>query len=186
MTDRLSDTRIAALPRDHLTGAYAAAALAAWLHDESERAWAGGQPFALCLLDLDHFADVNEIYGRARGDGVLCSIARELNALIRETDTLFRYGGDEFLLVLPGALKSEAAALAGRLLRTIRAAVLPGEPPLSVSLSVGVAAFPQDTLDADELLAVAAQRVQEAKRRGRGQVVASDPSISPDTPAPAT
>jgi diguanylate cyclase (GGDEF)-like protein len=186
MTDRLSDIRIAALPRDHLTGAYASAALAAWLHDESERARAGGQLFALCLLDLDHFAEVNKVYGRARGDGVLCSIVRELSALIRETDTLFRYGGDEFLLVLPGALKSEAAALAGRLLRTIRAAVLPGEPPLSVSLSAGVAAFPQDALHADELLAVADQRVQEAKRRGRGLVIASDPPSPPDTPSPAT
>jgi diguanylate cyclase (GGDEF)-like protein len=186
MTDRLSDSKMAALPHDQLTGAYAPEALAAWLHQETEQARSGGQLFALCLLDLDNFANVNQVYGRSRGDGVLCAFVRELSAAIRATDLLFRYGGDEFLLILPGALKSEAVALAGRLLRTIRATVLPGEPPLPISLSIGVAAFPQDAVNADELVAVADRRVQEAKRRGRGQVVANDTPGAPDEQSPAS
>ncbi|HEX5501071.1 MAG TPA: tetratricopeptide repeat protein [Thermomicrobiales bacterium] len=161
---------------DPLTGTYARAALDDRLRDELDRARHSGEALALCVIDLDYFKSVNDAYGHLRGDRVLHELAGRLSAALRPTDHLFRFGGDEFVLLLPGTPGAQAVALAHRLLDAVRAAPFAGEPPLVLTLSVGVAAFPDDEgTEAPEGLFVRAdQRAYAAKRQGRARVVGGD------------
>ena len=93
-------------------------------------------------------------------------------------DTLFRYGGDEFVLLLPDIEQADALRLAVRLTDEVRARNFPGKPPLAVSVSLGVATYPDDADTADELIGRADRRNYLAKRRGRGGAVADDTDTS--------
>ncbi|HET6229395.1 MAG TPA: GGDEF domain-containing protein, partial [Longimicrobiaceae bacterium] len=128
--------------RDALTSVYAKSALYERLHEEVQRGLRYDEPFSLLLLDLDHFKSVNDAFGHARGDAALTEFADRIQAAARGSDVLFRYGGDEFVLFLPHTLHDDATLLAQRLLAEVAATPLQGTPPLSLSVSVGVATFP--------------------------------------------
>ncbi|HEY1011250.1 MAG TPA: diguanylate cyclase, partial [Herpetosiphonaceae bacterium] len=166
------------LIRDPLTGAYARALLDDRLAEELHRARRYGERFALCVLDIDYFKSVNDAYGHLRGDQILRELVQRLLGLVRASDALFRYGGDEFVLLLPNTLRTPALALAERLLQAVRQAPFGGDPPLSLSLSVGIAHYPADGADADRLFAVADARHYEAKRQGRSRIVVAPPGQS--------
>ncbi len=123
---------------------------------------------------MDFFKTVNDVYGHARGDLVLRQVAERVAGLSRRGDTLFRYGGDEFVLLLPGTGRDEAVRLALRITDGVRAAGFPGEPPLFLTISLGVAAAPGDGDTPAALLAAADRRNYLAKRRGRDGAVADD------------
>src|SRR5262249_8145805 len=123
---------------------------------------------------LDHFKSINDAYGHARGDAVLRLLAERAQALVRQDGILVRYGGDEFVLILPETDRRQAMWTASRLVTEVNGEPLPGSPPLSVSISVGVATCPDDAADSDELLEVADRRNHIAKRRGRARVVGDD------------
>jgi diguanylate cyclase (GGDEF)-like protein len=159
---------------DSLTGAYSRALLSEQLHTEVERARRYNAPCSLMLFDLDHFKSINDAFGHARGDEVLREVARRVRATIRASDQLFRYGGDEFVVLLPNTAKADAAHLAQRLLDTVRATRFEGAPPLSLTLSLGVATCPEDGNDQQALFEKADARNYQAKRRGRARVVADD------------
>ncbi|HWG99499.1 MAG TPA: diguanylate cyclase [Pilimelia sp.] len=159
---------------DPLTGAYSRALLGPRLAEELSRAARSHTGCALFLFDVDYFKSVNDAYGHQRGDQVLHELTRRINGLIRGYDVLFRYGGDEFVLLLPETAKADAVRVALRLTEAIRSTPFPGDPPLSVSVSLGVAAFPDDASDADGLLAAADRRNYLAKHRGRACAVADD------------
>jgi diguanylate cyclase (GGDEF)-like protein len=159
---------------DPLTGAYTRALLAPRLAEELSRASRSTTGFAVLLFDVDYFKSVNDAYGHGRGDEVLQHLCARVNSLIRGYDILFRYGGDEFVLLLPETSETDAVRVALRLVEGIRSVDFAGEPPLSVSVSLGVALFPDDATDTEELLAVADRRNYLAKQRGRACAVADD------------
>jgi len=127
---------------------------------------------ALMLLDLDLFKEVNDTYGHLAGDAVLRSTARRLRESFRDEDRVVRYGGDEFVVVLPGAGDDEARALAERA-RSALATERWIDPAtgrtieLPLSFSIGVAAAPEDGQAGEEVLAVADRQLYEEKRARR-------------------
>jgi diguanylate cyclase (GGDEF)-like protein len=159
---------------DPVSGAYSRALLDARLGRDLARARQTSGDFALCLLDIDHFKTVNDAFGHARGDAVLRQVVERVLGLVRGSDALFRFGGDEFVLLLPDTDASSAFDVAERIATGLRQTAFPGDPPLAVSASIGVAAFPTDATDAVGLLAAADRRSYSAKRRGRGCAVADD------------
>src|SRR5690349_1257386 len=128
--------------RDELTGALSRSALYNNLEQEATRSQLNHTSFSLLVFDLDHFKSINDAFGHSRGDQVLVSFVRRVESVIRTTDLLFRFGGDEFALLLPATDRTHAAVLGRRLVEVIKAAPIEGEPPVTVSLSGGVAAFP--------------------------------------------
>ena len=154
---------------DPLTGAWPRTALNRALEHIDRTAL----PLTLCLIDLDHFKSVNDAFGHLRGDRSLAELSARIGRSIREGDLLFRYGGDEFVLLLPRTDTDVAERIAARILDAVCAQSFPGDPPLHLTVSIGVATASEELGD---LLASADSRLYEAKRRGRGRVVAKDPA----------
>jgi diguanylate cyclase (GGDEF)-like protein len=164
--------------RESLTGCFNRRAFYELFPREVERARRLGQGVALVFLDLDHFKRVNDRHGHETGDRVLQQLAARLLGIIRETDLLFRWGGEEFVILLPHTATSDAPALAER----IRAAV--AERPfathdsyagVSMTVSVGVAGGAGGPIEPDALLARADAACYRAKEAGRNRVVAELP-----------
>jgi diguanylate cyclase (GGDEF)-like protein/PAS domain S-box-containing protein len=138
-----------------------------------------GHAGALLVIDLDNFKYVNDTYGHAVGDELICRVGGVLRERLRETDVLARLGGDEFAVMLPRASLADAQAVAADLLGLIRsqACVLVGERRVRLSGSVGVAPIdPRAELTADELLVEADLAMYEAKETGRDRVAPVDVS----------
>jgi len=155
---------------DHLTGALSRQAFDTRLREELERARLYQYNLSLVFLDLDYFKEVNDTYGHKRGDEVLISFVARVKANLRTTDLLFRFGGDEFVLLLQGVDQSRGPALVQHLLDDVRSMQIIGDPPLTITFSAGLAYFPIDGDTAEMLLEVADRRVYFAKRGGRGRV----------------
>lgn len=160
--------------RDGLTGLLTRKAL---LERASALPKAGGG--GLVLLDIDHFKGVNERHLHAGGDRVLAHVARRLSAMVRLSDDLGRYGGEEFCLLLPGRPADDSAALAERLLADARCqrVRMPDGSEQGYTLSAGVAAcaaWPDSAVGWDDLLARADAALFAAKRSGRDRVICHD------------
>jgi len=143
------------------------------LEDEVARAQRYKTSVSLLMVDLDGFKEINDGYGHVAGDMVLQAVADLLRKQLRATDVPVRYGGDEFALVLPNTTKTEAYAVAEKLLwglRNLRIAVDGPGVTLTTSASVGVAAFGERAHTADALLDAADRALYEAKGAGRDQV----------------
>jgi diguanylate cyclase (GGDEF)-like protein len=166
-----------ALLKDPLTGVYSRAVLNARLEEELDRAHRYQQPFSLLLLDLDHFKNINDAFGHSRGDQVLVEFAGQLAHNVRSADSIFRYGGDEFVVLLPNTPKEQARSTAQRLIESINAFKFSGKPAISLSLSIGLAAYPQDESTPEGLFDIADRRHQLAKRLGRSQVISETPEL---------
>jgi diguanylate cyclase (GGDEF)-like protein len=133
-----------------------------------------GGPLAVVLADLDNFKDVNDQFGHATGDVVLREFAQTLEGGIRDVDLAGRWGGEEFVLVLPGTDLAGAARVAERIRteRADRVVLSPDGQPIHVTASFGVAAFP-DMQTADGLLAAADSALYQAKHAGKNRVMAA-------------
>lgn len=125
---------------DELTGAYQRAGLTELLADLARGFDAAGTNFALVMFDLDHLKTLNDVYGHATGDAALRAVAERTARVLRADDRLFRYGGDEFLLVLPGTTLTEAEAVARRVAGQVTANPVEAAVWVNVHLSMGVAA----------------------------------------------
>ncbi|MFS8102642.1 diguanylate cyclase [Lentzea alba] len=159
---------------DVVTGALARRGLNGCLDGAIARARHIGGCCSVFVFDVDHFKTVNDAYGHARGDAVLRAIVERAESVVRDADVLVRYGGDEFVLVLPETGAVEALQVATRLVDAIGTKPFAGNPPLSVSISLGLATFPDDAADRQSLIELADRRNYLAKRRGRGRAVGDD------------
>jgi two-component system, cell cycle response regulator len=144
------------------------------LCEELDRARRYGLPLSIVLCDLDHFKSINDTYGHLAGDSVLASVADVLRLHARTADVIGRYGGEEFLLLLPSTGIDNAALAARRLLEAIeRHPVTLGEQTVTVTASLGVASVAELPPDGgpDAMLALADKRLYEAKAAGRNRAV---------------
>lgn len=124
-----------------------------------------GQPFALVLFDLDGFKAVNDTCGHEAGDQLLIEVARRVRGVLRESDTLCRWGGDEFVGLFPGVTSAEDVALLARRIKAqFQEPFLFGCEPSRVGVSIGVACFPADGSTAEALLKCADEAMYRAKR----------------------
>lgn len=132
-------------------------------------------PLAVSILDIDHFKNVNDTYGHTAGDQVLRSVAACLRTQIRHPDTIGRYGGEEFLIVLPNSEMQAAAEQASRLCQQIRNFRIDvNEQVTSVTISIGVAQFKVGQETWDELLHRADTALYQAKEKGRDRWAAAE------------
>lgn len=132
-----------------------------------------GDPSSLLLLDIDHFKALNDRHGHLVGDQALRHVAGLLQQSLRHHDCVIRYGGEEFLLLLPGAGAAAAQGVAQQVLASLaqRPLTLPDGSPMALGATIGVAVSPADGRTWPALLACADQRMYEGKRAGRGRVV---------------
>ena len=126
------------------------------------------QPFALLMLDLDRFKEVNDDHGHSSGDTVLLETACRIAAAMRPSDTVARLGGDEFALIMPNAGAREATGKAERLIEVISDRIRVDDAWLSVGASIGVALFPRDGKSVVEIMRNADLALYRAKEAGRG------------------
>jgi len=123
---------------------------------------------AVCLLDLDDFKTINDSFGQGVGDQILVEIADRLTEIIRDDDTAARLGGDEFVLLLNGFSSLDEVDFAvQRIYKSLAQPIILNGNTFNISQSIGVAAYPQDNVDADTLLRHADQAMYQAKRLGR-------------------
>ncbi len=156
---------------DALTGLYNRRFLEESLRRELLLAERTGHPVGVIMGDLDHFKAVNDRFGHLAGDEVLRVFGSLLERNARASDITCRYGGEEFLLILPGMTEEGAIERAEELRRTIEAAhVSYGESQITVTASFGVAAFPRHGRTTDELIATADRALYSAKAGGRNRV----------------
>jgi len=160
---------------DGLTGLANRRAAADALHGEAARAERLQTPLSVVLADLDGFKDVNDAYGHAVGDEVLREFADVLRETLRESDVAGRWGGEEFLLLLPGADLGGAMQLAERVRTGLAARRIPSAPDLRVTASFGVAEYSGE-YNSEQLVATADSALYEAKRAGKDRVVRAVPA----------
>ncbi|WP_144126714.1 bifunctional diguanylate cyclase/phosphohydrolase [Catellatospora sichuanensis] len=176
---------------DQLTGLYNRRFFKEMIDVEAERAVRHHLPLSLVLIDLDHFKDINDTYGHSVGDAVLTDVAQRLRREVRGSDLLCRYGGEEFVCLLPSTPAPAAYELAERLRQTLRgtpAAVAGVAEPVVLTASLGVATVEpgeRGRVDTDALIDEADQAVYRAKALGRDRVVGSG-QPSPTAADPVT
>ncbi len=138
----------------------------------SAQARRDGTPLVLMFVDLDHFKAVNDHHGHAAGDALLQGVGQRLREVLREADVVCRMGGDEFLVLMPGAGEDVAAQAAARVIAHLREPqALPGvAEPVRVGASIGIARFPADAEDFDALVHAADIAMYRSKQLGRGRL----------------
>jgi diguanylate cyclase (GGDEF)-like protein len=156
---------------DPLTGLLNRAALETRVLELEQQAHLTGGAVSLVLCDLDRFKRINDTYGHERGDAVLRDVAYEIRKALRSFELVYRIGGEEFLVLLPGIDPDEALSIAHRI-RVAVAAARPGEVTLTISAGVACAAGEEMTYES--LFRAADAALLEAKREGRDRVVRAD------------
>lgn len=123
--------------------------------------------FALMFLDLDHFKDINDTLGHKIGDELLIKLSHRLKSVLREEDTLSRQGGDEFILLLPGSDAHAASIISQKLLEAVSKPFTVGHYKLSVTISIGIALYPNDGTSMETLSKNADAAMYRSKQEGR-------------------
>jgi two-component system cell cycle response regulator len=144
------------------------------LRSAMDRARRTGQPLSILLIDLDHFKRVNDVHGHAAGDAVLRAFADKARELVRNADVLVRRGGEEFVLIMPGAFEVDANNIGERIREALDVAPLRLRDGSSVRQTVSIGVATWDGVESPELLDERADlAMYEAKREGRNRVVAA-------------
>jgi diguanylate cyclase (GGDEF)-like protein len=157
--------------RDPLTGLFNRSYLQEFFARELARAEREGLPLALALIDLDHFKQVNDRFGHLVGDDLLRAVAQFLQESLRSSDALFRFGGEEFLLIMPGATTRLARERLENICRALAATSLATRGgDQQITLSAGLVVWPELVGELEQLLAVADVALYEAKHGGRNRV----------------
>ena len=153
---------------DSLSGCYNRRGFDQMVARELARAVRGGHVTAILALDIDHFKTFNDRFGHAAGDQVLKRIAGDIMATVRATDHVFRFGGEEFVVICDGLASEPALALGERIRRVIASS---GEERERVTVSIGIATCAGEALDYDALFLIADKRLYQAKAAGRNCVI---------------
>jgi diguanylate cyclase (GGDEF)-like protein len=167
---------------DPLTGLANLRAFRARLEDEVKRARRYGTPLTAVMADMDHLKPINDGWGHAAGDRAIALVAGVIRAELRETDFGARYGGDEFVILLPHTSADEGRVLAERVCTRLKQTALElSGRSVSLGASFGVACLPEDGADttAEVLVAAADAALYEAKRAGRGRVAVAPSVLEP-------
>lgn len=155
---------------DYLTNTYNHRHFQQCLREELSLAQTESEPLSLLMIDLDHFKQVNDTYGHQYGDQVLRILADRFKVELRSSDVLARYGGEEFAVILPTNIQN-AEGVAVRLVERVHNhPFLIDKTLIRVTVSIGVAAYPDHAEDAQELINAADQALYKAKKAGRNQV----------------
>jgi diguanylate cyclase (GGDEF)-like protein len=168
---------------DPLTSLWNHGAIISFLKKETDRQRRTHQPLGVIIADLDHFKRINDTHGHLVGDAVLQQIAQRLQRTVRSYDFVGRYGGEEFLILLPGCNVPDVIATAERLRRCIaKQPVVTSAGAVAVTVSMGLASTAEerrDGQDCQELLHAADAALYTAKAQGRNRVALSSPAASP-------
>ena len=172
---------------DPLTGLYNRRLFAETFEKELNRARRYTQPLGLVTLDLHRFKEVNDKHGHPRGDDVLRAAAATLKKALRTSDSAFRIGGDEFALLLPQTDSAQALALSRRVETVFSEMIQPLQLAVTVAMDHGVAIFPQDAEQADQLIRIADERLYRLKHANHSKTANGtarpEPSPVPEAPA---
>jgi len=168
---------------DALTGLFNRRYMQTVLADERRRAERYGHPLSVIMLDVDGFKSYNDTYGHVQGDVLLKTLAGILQNGVRTVDSVGRFGGEEFVVVLPETPADEAFQTAERLRQAVAGTIFPGfadDPELVVlkTISLGVATYPDITQDTQALVTLADNALYRAKRGGRNQTVQAGPELT--------
>lgn len=146
------------------------------LREELNRSRRYRRPFCLLMLDLDHFKDINDTYGHLVGDETLCSVAALIQEEVRVVDQVARYGGEEFAVILPETFYAGGVYIAERICHTIDTQKIAcgNGASVKVTVSIGIAVYPDDGRAEEALVAAADEALYMAKRTGRNRVVRAD------------
>lgn len=183
---------------DPLTGLYNRRLFGESFEKELNRAHRYTQPLSLVILDLHRFKEVNDKHGHPRGDEVLRATAATLKKALRTSDFAFRIGGDEFALLLPQTDSQQALALSRRVEAVFVEILEPLQLQVAVSMDHGIAIFPQDAEQADQLIRIADERLYRQKHANHKKTIngadrtappasaetAAVPPVSPESPSP--
>ncbi len=127
--------------------------------------------FSVLFVDIDHFKQINDNYGHVIGSALLRDMAQQIRILLRDDDLLYRYGGDEFVLILPRTDHKQATLVGNRIISQIKGhTFIFKEHKFNLSVSIGVAQFPVDAATSESILELADKMMYEAKKQGRGKV----------------
>jgi diguanylate cyclase (GGDEF)-like protein len=155
---------------DALTGVFVRTVLLERLEEEIGKAAQNRTPLALFMIDVDGFKQLNDTMGHATGDEILVALSRRIQGSVRETDTVARMGGDEFIALLPGVHGTqEAERIASQVLGAISVPFNARETDVSVSVSIGVTVYPGGGKDSTSLLHSADVALYRAKAMGRNR-----------------
>ena len=155
--------------RDALTGVFDRGRLESQGRATIDKAAQAGRPVSLLLIDIDHFKGFNDRFGHAAGDVVLRRIAREIMATVRASDLVFRFGGEEFVVICEGLESAPALALGERVRREIAASIEGASS--RVTVSIGIATCSAEAAEYDALFQIADRRLYQAKAAGRNCVI---------------
>ncbi len=153
--------------RDELTGCYNRRYLHYWIENETKRANRFDTKFSLMLLDIDDFRKINNKFGHLEGDRVLVRFSEFLRGNVREVDSIVRYGGDEFVILMPSSNVGAATELGHRIINELTTAEIRSH---KIRCSIGLATFPDDGTKIDTLIGHADNLLYQAKQQGKNRI----------------
>jgi diguanylate cyclase (GGDEF) domain len=171
---------------DDLTGLYNRRFLDEYLRIQLAMAKRQQTRIAFLSIDIDHFKMLNDMHGHATGDRVLVKVGAMFRTSIRASDLAVRIGGEEFLIVIPDTDREGAVIFAERLCEQFAATEFCSEPPVRLTVSIGVAIYPDDGVEEGTLLRTADEALYRSKREGRNRItVGSASGETPRKPGPS-